>query len=66
MNTVIHSYAGIDADGIPRVWGDGPTDAQAKAQCVWAIKEYCDSRLDIKPSEFSLFHFVGSVGATSP
>ena len=37
-------YDAIDKDGIPRVWGVGETQKEAKEQCELALQEYCEEK----------------------
>ena len=37
-------YDAIDKDGIPRVWGVGETQEEAKEQCELALQEYCEEK----------------------
>lgn len=47
-----------DLDGVPRCYGDGKTEATARKQCEWAVKEYHDNghRPDVilKPENFKV------------
>ena len=42
-------FIGRDLRGIKRVWGEGPTKAEAVAECERAINEYIARRPDCWP-----------------
>jgi hypothetical protein len=44
-----HEFVGKDANGIPRVYGNGPTPDVAESECRKAMMEYVGRRPDTGP-----------------
>ncbi len=42
-------FIGRDIQGVKRVWGEGETEEQARAECVRARDEYVMRRPDCSP-----------------
>ncbi len=42
-------YVGKDANGIPRVWGEGETSEIAETRCREAVLDYLKGRPDTGP-----------------
>ena len=51
-------YAGVDGNGIPRVWAQANTAGDAIDECKAAIEEYCRTRPDIDPKECTIKRIV--------
>ena len=43
-----------DVNGVPRVWGEGPTAEIAESRCIDTLREYVQGRRDLRLDQFTI------------